>query len=54
LVVVGNEEKGMRRLTAEACDVTVGIPPLGEVTSLNASVATGVLVSRLASLSPSG
>jgi 23S rRNA (guanosine2251-2'-O)-methyltransferase len=50
LVVVGNEEKGMRRLTAEACDVTVGIPPLGEVTSLNASVATGVLISRLASL----
>jgi 23S rRNA (guanosine2251-2'-O)-methyltransferase len=50
LVVVGNEEKGMRRLTAEACDVTVGIPPMGEVTSLNASVATGVLVSRLASL----
>jgi 23S rRNA (guanosine2251-2'-O)-methyltransferase len=50
LVVVGNEEKGMRRLTAEACDVTVGIPPMGEVTSLNASVATGVLISRLASL----
>lgn len=51
LVVIGNEEKGMRRLTAEACDVLVGIPPLGDVTSLNASVATGVLISRLASLS---
>jgi len=50
LVVIGNEEKGMRRLTAEACDVTVGIPPLGDVTSLNASVATGVLISRLMSL----
>lgn len=50
LVVIGNEEKGMRRLTAESCDVTVSIPPLGEVTSLNASVATGVLISRLASL----
>lgn len=50
LVVIGNEEKGMRRLTAEACDVTVGIPPLGDVTSLNASVAAGVLISRLASL----
>jgi 23S rRNA (guanosine2251-2'-O)-methyltransferase len=50
LIVIGNEEKGMRRLTAEACDVTVGIPPLGDVTSLNASVATGVLISRLMSL----
>ncbi len=49
LVVIGNEEKGMRRLTAEACDVTVSIPPLGEVTSLNASVAAGVLISRLMS-----
>jgi 23S rRNA (guanosine2251-2'-O)-methyltransferase len=50
LVVIGNEEKGMRRLTGEACDVTVSIPPLGEVTSLNASVAAGVLISRLMSL----
>lgn len=50
LIVIGNEEKGMRRLTAEACDVTVGIPPLGDVTSLNASVAAGVLISRIATL----
>jgi 23S rRNA (guanosine2251-2'-O)-methyltransferase len=50
LIVIGNEEKGMRRLTAESCDVTVGIPPLGDVTSLNASVATGVLISRLMAL----
>lgn len=50
LVVIGNEEKGMRRLTAEACDVTVAVPPLGDVTSLNASVAAGVLISRLTSL----
>lgn len=50
LVVIGNEEKGMRRLTAETCDMTTAIPPLGEVTSLNASVATGVLLARLTSL----
>ncbi len=50
LVVIGNEEKGMRRLTAETCDVTTTIPALGGVTSLNASVAAGVLISRLASL----
>ncbi len=50
LVVIGNEEKGMRRLTADSCDVTVTIPALGDVTSLNASVAAGVLISRLATL----
>lgn len=45
LLVLGNEEKGMRRLTAESCDVLCGIAPLGEVGSLNVSVAAGVLIS---------
>jgi 23S rRNA (guanosine2251-2'-O)-methyltransferase len=48
LLVLGNEEKGMRRLTEERCDVLCGIPPRGQVTSLNVSVAAGVLISRLA------
>lgn len=48
LVVMGNEENGLRRLTLEACDVTCGIPPLGDsVTSLNVSVATGVMLAHL-------
>jgi 23S rRNA (guanosine2251-2'-O)-methyltransferase len=48
LVVMGNEENGLRRLTLEACDVTCGIPPAGDsVTSLNVSVATGVLLAHL-------
>lgn len=48
LLVMGNEEKGLRRLTLEACDVTCGIPPAGEgVTSLNVSVATGILLAHL-------
>lgn len=51
LVVFGNEEKGMRRLTEESCDVLTGVQPTGDVTSLNVSVAAGVLLSRLASLS---
>ncbi|MCM2324427.1 MAG: RNA methyltransferase [Oligoflexia bacterium] len=50
LVVLGNEERGMRRLTEEACDLLVGIAPKGRVTSLNVSVAAGVFVSRLSSL----
>lgn len=47
LLVLGNEEKGMRRLTAENCDMTVQVPPKGEVTSLNVSVAAGILIAKL-------
>jgi 23S rRNA (guanosine2251-2'-O)-methyltransferase len=47
LVVLGNEEKGMRRLTQESCDVLCRIPPQGKVTSLNVSTAAAVLMSRL-------
>lgn len=41
-LVMGGEEKGMRRLTLEACDYLVNLPMLGEVESLNVSVATGI------------
>ena len=41
-LVLGNEEKGMRRLTSELCDFLVRIPMHGSVSSLNVSVATGV------------
>jgi 23S rRNA (guanosine2251-2'-O)-methyltransferase len=47
LLVLGNEEKGMRRLTEESCDVVCQVPPQGGVTSLNVSVAAGVLISAL-------
>lgn len=43
-LVLGAEEKGMRRLTREQCDVLVKLPMLGKVESLNVSVATGVLL----------
>ncbi len=43
-IVVGNEEKGIRKHTAEFCDHLVKIPMLGKVQSLNVSVATGVLL----------
>ncbi len=49
LVVVGNEETGLRRLTLETCDEVCRITPRGtDVTSLNVSVATGILVAMLA------
>lgn len=41
-IVMGAEEKGMRRLTEEACDFLVQIPMKGRVECLNVSVATGV------------
>ncbi len=47
LLVMGNEEKGLRRLTAERCDTLCRITPRGGVASLNVSVATAVAVSRL-------
>jgi 23S rRNA (guanosine2251-2'-O)-methyltransferase len=47
LLVIGNEEKGMRRLTEEACDVLCKITPAGNVTSLNASVAAAIFISKL-------
>jgi 23S rRNA (guanosine2251-2'-O)-methyltransferase len=48
LLVVGNEESGMRRLTAEHCDMACRIPPQSTVTSLNVSVAAGILIARFA------
>ncbi|MDE0021340.1 MAG: 23S rRNA (guanosine(2251)-2'-O)-methyltransferase RlmB [Candidatus Poribacteria bacterium] len=41
--VIGHEGDGLARLTAERCDTLVYIPMLGQVESLNASVAAGVL-----------
>ena len=43
-LIVGNEEKGLRKLTAENCDFLVKIPMKGEIQSLNVSVASGILL----------
>lgn len=47
LLVLGNEEKGLRRLTQESCDHVCRLSPRGRVTSLNVSVAAGILIASL-------
>ncbi|SEQ34682.1 23S rRNA (guanosine2251-2'-O)-methyltransferase [Ectothiorhodospira magna] len=59
-LVLGAEGKGMRRLTQDRCDVLVQLPMLGQVDSLNVSVAAGVCLyeavrqRRIASPVPNG
>lgn len=42
-LVIGNEGQGVSRLVRENCDFTAAIPMKGDIDSLNASVAAGVL-----------
>lgn len=42
-VVIGSEGEGVSRLTKEKCDMSAAIPMKGDIDSLNASVAAGIL-----------
>ena len=42
-LVIGNEGEGVSRLVKEKCDFIASVPMFGDIDSLNASVATGVL-----------
>lgn len=42
-LVIGNEGEGVGKLVRKSCDLTASIPMKGDIDSLNASVATGVL-----------
>ena len=42
-LVIGNEGKGVSRLVKEKCDFVASIPMFGDIDSLNASVAAGVM-----------
>jgi 23S rRNA (guanosine2251-2'-O)-methyltransferase len=48
VVVVGSEGKGLSRLVRQNCDEVVSIPMAGRIESLNASVATGVVLAEIA------
>ena len=47
-LVIGNEGEGVSRLVKETCDFVASIPMKGDIDSLNASVATGVLAYEIA------
>jgi len=43
-IIIGNEGKGISNLISKNCDYIASIPMRGEINSLNASVATGIIV----------
>jgi 23S rRNA (guanosine2251-2'-O)-methyltransferase len=43
-LVLGGEHRGLRRLVREHCDVLVRLPMLGNISSLNISVAAGIVL----------
>lgn len=49
VLVMGNEGRGLRRLTRERCDVLLHVKRRGEVESLNVNVAAGILLQHLTS-----
>lgn len=52
LLVVGNEQKGLRQLTSKNCDEVCRLTPHGNITSLNVSVATGIMIETLTRSEP--
>ena len=49
VLVIGSEGKGISRLVKQECDYIVSLPMFGKVTSLNASVAAGILIYNVVS-----
>ena len=47
-LVIGNEGKGISRLVRQKCDTIVSLPLKGRINSLNASVAAGILMYKIA------
>jgi 23S rRNA (guanosine2251-2'-O)-methyltransferase len=43
-LVIGNEGKGLSRLVKESCDFLIKLPMRGQIESLNASVAAGIIL----------
>lgn len=54
VLVVGAEGRGLSRLVRETCDLTVAIPVSDAVESLNASVASGIVLHEIARVRRAG
>ena len=46
-LIIGSEDKGLKRLTLENCDEIIKIKMHGRIESLNASVSTGVMLFQM-------
>jgi 23S rRNA (guanosine2251-2'-O)-methyltransferase len=44
IIVIGSEERGMRRILKDECDIVVAVKLPGKISSLNASVAAGIII----------
>ena len=49
ILIFGDEGKGMRNLTKKLCDITYRINTIGEIKSLNVSVAIGIVLDKVSS-----
>ena len=50
-LIIGNEGKGISKLVRDKCDEIIMIPMIGQVNSLNASVAAGIIIFKMGGLS---
>ena len=46
-MIFGEEGKGMRNLTKKLCDMTYRVNTIGEIKSLNVSVAIGIILDKI-------
>ena len=46
-LIIGSEDKGLKRLTLEKCDEIIRINMPGRIESLNASVSTGIMLFKM-------
>ena len=47
VLIIGNEGKGISDLLQKTCDFIISIPMKGEINSLNASVAAGIILFKM-------
>jgi TrmH family RNA methyltransferase len=47
ILIIGNESKGIQSAIMEMVDQKITIPKIGKAESLNAAVATGIILSHL-------